>query len=44
MKIFKDIYGSVDINALINYKSMLVNKAKRLNENFSDYILEFYSK
>jgi len=41
---FKNKYGSVDINALINYKSMLVNKAKRLGLNFSDLISEFYSK
>jgi hypothetical protein len=40
---FQIKYGSVDINALINYKSMLVRKAKRLDLNFSDLISEFYS-
>jgi hypothetical protein len=40
---FEQRYGSVDINALINYKSMLVKKAARLGENFQDYLKEFYS-
>jgi hypothetical protein len=43
MKTFKDFYGSVDINALINYKAMLAKKSIRLNASFADYIKEFYS-
>jgi hypothetical protein len=41
---FKAAYGSVDIHCLINYKAMLVRKAKRTGESFADYIKEFYSK
>jgi len=44
MTTFKKHYGSVDIHALINYKATLVKKAERLNESFSEYIKEFYSK
>ena len=40
---FKNKYGSVDINALINYKAWLQKKAIRTNESFLEYLKEFYS-
>lgn len=40
---FSSRYGSVDINALINYKAMLVKKSIRTGESFASLIKEFYS-
>lgn len=40
---YQQKYGSVDINSLINYKAMLIRKAKREGIAFSELIKEFYS-
>jgi len=40
---FKNKYGCLDINALINYKAWLQKWAIRTNQSFSELIREFYN-